>query len=319
MRFIYSLFLLLLVLFSCNKNKKNDIDVSDVQINLKIDRFEQEFYNSNEKNLSRLRLKYPFLFPDGFTDSIAVSKINNSDEQELFSETETLYSDFSRQNRKLIDFFKHVKYYNPDFIPPRIITVLSNIDYQNRIILSDSLLFVSLDAYLGEEHPFYESFPNYIKQNTTPEHLVVDVAKAFVNAQVRQQKGRTFVEKMIIEGKRMYVLDLYLPKISDYEKIGYSESKMNWAEDNEAEIWAYFIENKLLFSTESDLSKRFLDLAPFSKFYMQTDRLSPGQIGVWIGWQIVRSYAENNDLSLQSILEKKPIALFEQSKYKPKK
>ena len=104
MRFIYSLFLLLLVLFSCIENKKNDINVSDVQINLNIDRFEQEFYNSNEKNLSSLRLKYPFLFPDGFIDSIANSKIKNPDEQELFSETETLYSDFSRQNRKLIDF-----------------------------------------------------------------------------------------------------------------------------------------------------------------------------------------------------------------------
>jgi hypothetical protein len=28
----------------------------------------------------------------------------------------------------------------------------------------------------------------------------------------------------------------------------------------------------------------------FSKFYLEIDNESPGQVGGWIGWQIVRSY-----------------------------
>ena len=124
---------------------------------------------------------------------------------------------------------------------------------------------------------------------------------------------------MIHEGKKMYLLDSYLPSISDREKIGYSQDKLNWATVNEEQIWMYFIDNKLLFSTDTKLSQRFLENAPFSKFYMAQDNLSPGKIGVWIGWQIVRSYMKQNDVSLQELLKIDESDLFNKSKYKPKK
>ena len=60
--------------------------------------------------------------------------------------------------------------------------------------------------------------------------------------------------------------------------------------------------------------------APFSKFYLEIDNESPGRVGAWIGWQIVRSYAENHpDVKLQDLLALDAKTLFEQSKYKPKK
>ena len=79
---------------------------------------------------------------------------------------------------------------------------------------------------------------------------------------------------------------------------------MIWAATNESQVWKYFIENKLLFSTDTKLNKRFLDVAPFSKFYRSEDNLSPGRIGAWIGWQIVRSYMKHNDVSLQKLVKK---------------
>ena len=79
------------------------------------------------------------------------------------------------------------------------------------------------------------------------------------------------------------------------------------------------MENKLLFSTETNLNKRFLEEAPFSKFYMEQDNLSPGKIGVWLGWQIVQSYLKHNDVSLEEFLKIDATELFNQSKYKPKK
>jgi len=63
-----------------------------------------------------------------------------------------------------------------------------------------------------------------------------------------------------------------------------------------------------------------LSPAPFSKFYLEIDNVSPGQVGAWIGWQIVRSYMKNNnDISINELLNKKAKEIFEQSKYKPKK
>ena len=81
----------------------------------------------------------------------------------------------------------------------------------------------------------------------------------------------------------------------------------------------YFIERKLLFSTETKLQKRFLENAPFSKFYLEDDRQSPGRIGVWLGWQIVKSFMQNNDVSLQKLLTIDSEDLFKKSSYKPKK
>ena len=67
------------------------------------------------------------------------------------------------------------------------------------------------------------------------------------------------------------------------------------------------------------LNKRFIDVAPFSKFYLSEDHKSPGRVGVWIGWQIVRSFMKHNDVSLQELINIKPEDLFKKSKYKPKK
>ena len=215
--------------------------------------------------------------------------------------------------------FKHVKHYNSKFKEPNVVTMLTNLDYESRVIYTDSLLLISLDAYLGKKHKFYGDYPKYIKENNTKEHIVIDVANAIIDKQVMVSNNRNFVGKMIYEGKKMYLLDLYVPKVVDHEKIGFSLDKFNWAIANEEQIWKYFIDRKLLFNTDTKLNKRFLENAPFSKFYMEQDNLSPGKIGVWVGWQIVRSYMKHNDVSLQELLKINESDLFNKSKYKPKK
>ena len=84
-------------------------------------------------------------------------------------------------------------------------------------------------------------------------------------------------------------------------------------------MWQYFIENELLYKTQSSLFLRFIEPAPFSKFYLEIDNESPARIGVWLGWQIVKSFMQNNDVSLQKLLTIDSEDLFKKSSYKPKK
>jgi gliding motility-associated lipoprotein GldB len=311
--------MVLCLFFSCSDKNLKQIDVSKINVDFKVKRYDVDFYTSTPESLPKLKQNYPYLFPQQFTDSLVFSKINNNEEQELYTETQKVYKDFSSEENELIALFKHVKYYNSDFNEPNIVTMLSNIDYDSRVIYADSLMLISLDVYLGEKHAFYSDYPNYIKENNTKNHIVVDVANAIIDKQVYPSNKRDFVAKMVHEGKKMYLLDKYLPSISDREKIGYSQDKINWATANEEQIWMYFIDNKLLFSTDTKLNQRFLENAPFSKFYMEQDNLSPGRIGVWVGWQIVRSYMKHNDVSLQELLKIDESDLFNKSKYKPKK
>ena len=320
MRFLLTIIIVAISFLSCSKDAKKPIDVSAIKLDFKVDRFDVDFYKNLDENILNLKEKYPLLFPMNTADSVWISKRNNKDEQELFTETQKIFKDFSSTKNNLLSLFKYVKYYNPKFKSPNVITMLTNIDYDNRVIYpSDSLLIISLDAYLGKEHIFYSDYPKYIKENNTKERIVVDVANAIINKQLVSNTDRSFLGKILFEGKKLFLLDLYLPLLSAKEKTGYTIEKLEWAINNEEQIWKYFIERKLLYSTDTNLNKRFIENAPFSKFYLEQDNLSPGRIGSWIGWNIVASYMKHNDVSLQELMNLDAENILNKSKYKPKK
>ena len=64
---------------------------------------------------------------------------------------------------------------------------------------------------------------------------------------------------------------------------------------------------------------QFIFDAPFSKFYLEIDNESSEKIGQYIGWQIVKSYMNNNDVSLTELLKTSPKDIYNKSKYKPNK
>ena len=101
-----------------------------------------------------------------------------------------------------------------------------------------------------------------------------------------------------------------LPNVSDASKMGYTEPEWQWVQDNELDMWRYFVEKELLFSTDPGLTPRFISNAPFSKFYLELDNESPGMAGRYLGWQIVRSFVENNTITPQQLLVFDAEALF---------
>lgn len=312
-------FLLVLVLFfGCDDTSKNKIDVSNVEVDFKVDRFEKKFYKASSSDLQKLKKEYAYMLGN-VADSVSLKRINDKDEQFLFQQSDSVFGNFSEVKQDLVDLFKHIKYYNPSFKAPNVITYISNLDYDFPVIYADSLLFVSLDMYLGKNNIVYKSFPNYLSENYKKERIVVDVANDIITQSYPKFKNRTFLEKMINKGKYLYLLDAFLPSVSDDLKIGYSKEKLEWTQENEIEIWKYFIEKELLYSSDAKLNTRFLDNAPFSKFYLESDKESPGKIGVWVGWQIIRSYMKNNDVTLQQLIIKKPEEIYKKSKYKPRR
>ena len=316
MKRLFVLVIILLVIVSCNKEIIKKVDVSGVKVTVLIDRFEQKFYKADEQSLPAVKNEYPYLFPPQ-NDSIWLNKIKN--EAELFQNSQKVFGDFKSEKLQIEDLFKHVKYYEPNFKSPKILTLITNLDYRNKVVYADSLLFVSLDLYLGKDSEVYRDFPLYLAQNFDKSHLVVDIAKSISEHYFTPNKSRQFIDLMINEGKKMYLIDSYLPFVSDAQKMGYTLEKLNWVEANESQLWKYFIEHKLLYSTDSNLYTRFIANAPFSKFYIYIDKESPGSVGVYIGWQIVRSYMNNNDVTLQQLLQTNADEIFKKSKYKPKK
>ncbi|WP_372745737.1 gliding motility lipoprotein GldB [Lutibacter sp.] len=316
---IFGIIFLILAVVSCNNKEKNVVDVSNIVLDFKINRFDQEFYAANETNIGELKNKYPYLFPFESPDSIWLQKINDPEERELFKKAEVIFKNFNKEETQIEDLFKHISYYHPTFKAPNVITLINNLDYENKIIYADSLLFVSLDMYLGKKDMVYRDFPEYLSKNYEKSQIVVDIANAIVDRFITANRNRQFIDQIIYEGKKLYMLDSYMPTISDADKIGYTNDELAWVVENEAQMWKYFIENQLLYSTDIELYSRFIANAPFSKFFIDIDKESPGKVGAWLGWQIVRSYMNNNNVTLHQLLQTNADEIFKKSKYKPKK
>ena len=314
-----NIIIFLLLVVACKKETKPVIDVSNIKVNIVVDRFEQKFYNTTAQTLGSLKNEYPYLFPGQNQDTVWLNKISNVEEVALYKEAQSVFNDFETEKIEVENLFKHVKYYHPTFKSPKLITLITNLDYNNKVIYADSLLFISLDMYLGKTNNVYKDFPEYMSKNYDKSQLAVDIARSISEKYLIKNYNRQFIDIMINEGKKQFLIDSYLPAFSNAQKISYTADEIGWVTSNEAQIWSYFVENDLLYSTDPKLHERFIATAPFSKFYLDIDKESPGSIGVWLGWQIVKSYMNNNNVTLQQLLQTNAEEIFKKSKYKPKK
>ncbi len=315
----YILILFVLASFFACKKEKDSIDVSRIPIALKLQRFDREFHDTNRHTIKDLQMKYPYLFPGDVSDSLWLEKKNDSLMQMLYKETQDVFGSFEKEKNQLKDLFRHVTYYYPNFKAPQIITLISGLDMDNQVIYADSLLLISLDTYLGKDKKYYGNYPEYLRDNFEKTHIAHHVATAIAYEVSPHLSYRLFIERMIASGKLKYALHQFLPKKSEAEIMGYMQKKMDWAFDNEEMIWKFFIEKEYLYSTDKELQRRFIDPAPFSKFYLVSDNESPGQIGIWVGYRIVKAYMDNNRLSLQEMMATPPTVIFKNSKYKPRR
>ncbi len=317
---IAGLFVSLLVSSGCRRDKERTVpEVSHIPVEVKISRFEQEYAQVTPQTFPRLKEKYPYLFPGSKSDSAWAVFPRDSLWKSLYHAVDSLYHDDSRLREPLKEVFRRVKYYYPAFEAPGVITVISMLDTDYQVIYSDSLLLLSLDTFLGENSVFYARIPGYIRRHFEPSQIPVAVAREIARETAPAVSYRTFIDRMIAAGKLEYATRLFVPGVSEEELFCYTGEKLRWARDNEANIWAYFVAGDMLYDTDKDLARRFIDRAPFSKFYKAFDNESPGRIGVWIGYRIVRSYMEHNDASLPELMATPPGKIFKLSQYKPEK
>lgn len=313
-----TLLFVLIVFIGCDKKTKVEKAVEEIPLELKVYRFEQAFFEAKPNELPNLKAEYPFFFPEGVPDSVWIEKMQNPQWRALYQEVEKRYANFGKQTSEIEDLFKHIKYYFPKATMPKVYTVIAEMDYNSKAIYANDKLIISLELYLGAQHKFYE-FPKYLEQNFEERQMMPDIVTSFSLGIIPPPSAMTLLDEMVYYGKQLYLKDVLLPNYNDADKIGYLPDQIVWCQENESYIWRYFIEKELLYSTDSKLPNRFTNLAPFSKFYLEIDNDSPGRVGQWIGWQIVRSFMENNEVSVPDMLKMDSKQLFEKSKYKPKK
>jgi len=308
-----------IALISCKKDSKLESNITKINIDLHVERFDKVYAKAKPSDLSQIKETFPFLFSKRIADSIWINRMNDPLQLQLFSEVDKVFGDLNAVNADVKSLFQHIKYYDKNFKPPRIVTLTNDVDYRNSVIVTDTIVLIALDNYLGKDHEFYGSVQSYLKQNFESSQIVCDLAEEYAENYVFQSKKRTLLDEMIYFGKLLYFKESVIPFKSEAEIMGYTDNQIQWSIANEREVWSYFIEKELLYSTDSKLPSRFISPAPFSKFYLELDNESPGRLGQYIGWQIVKKYMKDNDVSLMDMMQKEAKEIFDNTKYKPRK
>ncbi|MHA7942005.1 gliding motility lipoprotein GldB [Formosa sp. 3Alg 14/1] len=321
MKYLSFFLLVIITVVSCKNDSKVTDEISIIEMPVTIERFDIKFSQATPDDLEGLKKNYPFMFSKSYPDAFWMDKIQDTLQQELSQAVIKAYPSLEDVETEISSLFQHLKFYYPAFKAPRVISTTSYVDYRNKVIVTDSIDLIALDTYLGPEHEFYLGVQEYIRAGFRKEQIVVDLADAYANRYLLPVKNKTLLDEMIAGGKRLYFKDLMIPFKTDAEKIEYTPEELKWAETNESYIWQYFVERELLFSTDSKLPGRFINPAPFSKFYLaEIDNESPPKIGVYLGWQIVKAYMNNNsEVSFKDMLNMSSEDIFNHSKFKPKK
>ncbi len=308
---------MLVVVMSCAKVSKEEAAINAIAVDMQVQRFDQLFAKSSINDLEKLKNEFPYLFSKKYPDEYWEQRFRDTIQIEINEELAKAYPDFDQEEERLENLFRHIVYYFPETTVPKVVTLASEVDYRNKVVLADSLLLIGLDTYLGVDHHFYIGIPKFQAKNFRKEQIEVDVAEAFATQKTVRSRTQDFLSEMIYEGKKLYLMKRLLSNTPLEEVLGYTASELAFAKDNEVNIWEFFIKNELLYSTDKKLLSRFIDPAPFSKFYLSFDNETPGRLGRYIGYKIVSSYMTQNDISLKALLNQDATTIFANAKYKP--
>jgi hypothetical protein len=254
-----------------------------------------------------------------------------ADYRPIVAEAGQSMADFSFHEKEVKKGLQYVKHYFPSYaLPEKLITFVGPLDAYAEgrtggygdIITPDGLA-VGLQLHLGAQSDVYLSpqgqqlYPTYISRRFAPEYIPVNCMKNIIDDLFPGLPGdRTLLDQMVDKGKRLYLLDLFLPATPDSLKIGYTARQLKGSAQNEGLIWNFFLENNLLFETDIQKIKSFVGDGP------KTPELgddSPGYIALYVGRQLVKAYMEKfPETPLDKLLQLDAKTILNESKYKPK-
>ncbi|MGV3706839.1 MAG: gliding motility lipoprotein GldB [Arcticibacter sp.] len=335
---IYSFFLTALLLVGCTGKKA--VDVSHIDVNLHIERFDKDLGTLQAENIAEalpvLEKKYsPFYrdFVEGMLNAGSTSDtayyanmrliLQNKDFSALNAEISSTFKDLSGKEEELRDAFKHINYYQPAVEVPRIISFFSGFGVQ--VPLGEKYIGIGLDMFLGADSKFYpalqQSIPRYISRRFTPENITPRVIETFVREDMFPEPDNlnTLMDRMIYNGKILFFMQSVLPNVPDSLIINYTGEQQQWADKYEADIWGYFLERNLLYESDYMKIQKFLTEAPFTPGIGERNESAP-KLALYIGWQIVKKYMERNEhIDLPELMKNTNYQqILTDSHYKPK-
>jgi hypothetical protein len=332
---VFPIFILMSSTFfltNCGNEKKSKVDESIIEsIDPKIEllRFDQDLFNAaNSEEVLALEKKYPDFYPvymyqimagiTGMADVKAEEAASNIIKNFttvtdfgiwLKNRADTVFPTLDPFKKDLTNAMKHYRYHFPKDTIPRFITFLSPLVVNFPVVEGKNQIGIGLDMYLGNDFKVYHSynladqFPNYRIRKMRKEYMLRDLLTAMSEKKIKTaMSSKRLIDEMIHEGKILYMVDALIPETDDSIKMGYTSEQMEWAEENESQIWAALVDSKALYTTEPDEIRDYISDGPFTTAKGFGAGTAP-RTGAYIGWQIIKKYMElNPEMSIEKML-----------------
>ena len=344
--FLGMLLVSLILLVGCEADFDSTFkpDVSDVEVEVAVRRFEQDLFGLDSTNieasLNAISNKYP-AFSKIFFEQILRSSgpdipteahhafmngfINHPEVRNLYDTCMVLYQDFSMITASFEQAFKHLKYYFPSLPTPDITTFVSEFTVAV-FIYEEQSLAIGLDFFLGNQYPYREknpynaNFSDYLTRSFNRDHLVSKALYPLVEDMVGPPKSDRLIDQMINNGKKLFIMEHLLPETPDSVLLEVTAQQTEWLYNNELEIWAYFLQEELVYSNEWNKIRKYVDYSPSSPGMPEG---APGRTANFTGWRIVQAWMSRQfegAPNLEYLLEEKDAqTILDASKYKPKR
>ncbi|MBU3713458.1 MAG: hypothetical protein FGM46_00755 [Ferruginibacter sp.] len=334
--------LLLIILISC-KDNRNIPDVSHININVTTKRFEKDLFSMDttqmQSQFDALEAKEPnflniFLYNILGADPLALREENISYLKDqfivpyrmIFDSSQKIFSDFTPYEKEIKKSLQFVKYYFPDYdIPHTIVTYIGPLDGTGDAIANDTII-VGLQHHLGKDFKEYKSvevsryYPSYITKTFEPDYISINCIKNILGDiklkyTKESKQNRSLICDMVEKGKELFILEQLLPYTDKNKLMGYDENQFLFCQKKEVGIWDFFIQNNMLQEKDVNIKRNYIGESPKTEEFGED---APGNIGSFVGWQIVKKYMnENPSVSLKDLLVTDAEIIFEKAKYKP--
>lgn len=341
-----SVFFLLItaLLFSCTSKGKLDVEVSALQSPLRIDRFDRELleadlYSLESKNKEWMK-RYGVLYESFLSQMIRAGSphdpmiayrlerfVTDTLIQKINLKIKQVYGDFSPYEQELSQAFAYYQHYYPQSQTPIIIPFYSG--FNAKTFPYRDTLGIGLDMFLGANEEITqrlppEFFPQYLKEDMDPSLLTTETMKNWIYSRhslpgeyennLMYGVREDFLATLVYHGKMMLLLQAILPQTQENIRFGFSKEELEWCEKNEAFIYQNLVEFKLVYSKNNKEMQTYVNPGAFTP---GLPNVSPGEIGKWIGYKMVKSYFDEESISVQDLVKQTKDERKILSKYRP--
>lgn len=340
------LLLLTIFIWSCKTDgpKVEIPDVSNIDIpDFKFVRFDKAVNdldtNKIKSDFQDLKSKYPSITTLYFNRLL---DLKSEDEDTFYNKIKAILSaeeikavndtvnytfpNTDKIERELQQACRLLKYYLPGAQIPHFYTVQTEFGYQNFIFDDENHngIGIGLDMFLGGDFdykyldPANPSFSEYLTRSYNKDHIVKKSMELAVLDLIGDPNGKRFIDFIIHNGKKLYILKKILPTTHDSIIFEFSKKQMEWINENELEMWSFFLDRELIYETNHLKINKYISSSPNSP---GMPKGAPGRTGNYIGLQIVNAYMKRNpEVSIEALIANNDAQkLMELSKYKPKR